>query len=391
MKILICLSRVPYPLNKGDKLRAFNQIKELSKTFDIYLFCLNNSKVEKQTITILSKYCKEIHIENINIIYSCFNILKNIFTKTPLQVAYFTKNSTIENFISFFNKINPDISYFQFIRLGEYAKKIQSKKVLDFQDCLSMNMKRRANVSKGLLKKIFLNENKRLERYEDNMFSIFNKTTIITQADKDSMKSKHKGEIEIISNGVSDEYFSYPDNKDKEFDVIFSGNMSYAPNVLASKFLVKEVMPIVWKKNPKIKIVLAGSSPKKEITNLQNKNVIVTGWVDDMKEYYRKSKVFAAPMQIGTGLQNKLLEAMAMGLPCITTSLANSSLMAENNKEILVCNTKEDIANSILSLLTNKELYSTISSNGKKYVKDNFSWHFSTEKLSLIFQQLTKA
>jgi glycosyltransferase involved in cell wall biosynthesis len=391
MKILVCLTRVPYPLNKGDKLRAFNQIKELSKTNDIYLFCLNNSKVEKQTIDILSKYCKEIHIENISKISSCINILKSIFTKMPLQVAFYTKKSAIKTFVNAFEKVNPDVSYFQFIRTGEYIKKIQGKKVLDFQDCLSMNMERRGKVSKGVLRYVLLKEAKRLQRYEDDMFRMVSKTTIIAKPDKDNIRSKHKDEIEIIGNGVGEEYFSYPNNNDKEFDIIFSGNMSYAPNVLAAKFLIKEVMPIVWKKKKDAKIVIAGSSPKKEIVDMQNKNVIVTGWVKDMKEYYSKSKIFIAPMQIGTGLQNKLLEAMAMGLPCITTSLANKALMAQKDQDILIANTKQEMAESIFTLLENKNIYSTLSINGKQYVRNNFSWEFSTNKLSLIFQQLTKA
>lgn len=391
MKILVCLTRVPYPLNKGDKLRAFNQIKELSKTNDIYLFCLNNSKVEKQTIDILSKYCKEIYIENISKISSCINILKSIFTKMPLQVAFYTKKSAIKTFVNVFEKVNPDVSYFQFIRTGEYIKKIQGKKVLDFQDCLSMNMERRGKVSKGVLRYVLLKEAKRLQRYEDDMFRMVSKTTIIAKPDRDNIRSKHKDEIEIVGNGVGEEYFSYPNNNNKEFDIIFSGNMSYAPNVLAAKFLIKEVMPIVWKKNPMAKIVIAGSSPKKEIISMQSENVIVTGWVKDMKEYYSKSKIFIAPMQIGTGLQNKLLEAMAMGLPCITTSLANKALMAQKDQDILIANTKQEMVESIFFLLENKNIYSTLSINGKQYVRNNFSWEFSTNKLSLIFQQITKA
>jgi glycosyltransferase involved in cell wall biosynthesis len=150
-------------------------------------------------------------------------------------------------------------------------------------------------------------------------------------------------------------------------------------------------MPIVWKKKKDAKIVIAGSSPKKEIISMQSENVIVTGWVKDMKEYYSKSKIFIAPMQIGTGLQNKLLEAMAMGLPCITTSLANKALMAQKDQDILIANTKQEMAESIFTLLENKNIYSTLSINGKQYVRNNFSWEFSTNKLSLIFQQLTKA
>lgn len=391
MKIIVCLSRIPYPLNKGDKLRAFYQIKELSKNNDIYLFCLNNKKANKQGLNILKNYCKEIKVEDISLFSSIFSVFKAIFSSLPLQVAFYTKKRIIKSFDDFYNNINPKISYFQFVRTAEYAKSIQGIKVLDFQDCLSLNMKRRSKVSKGLFKYIFHLEAKRLTKYENLMFDIFSKCTIITSNDRDGIQSERKNEIEIITNGVDNSFLYYNSEQEKEYDIIFSGNMSYAPNVLAANFLIKDIMPIVWKEKPNIKVVICGSNPKKEVINLGNKNVIVTGWVNDMKDYYAKSKIFIAPMQIGTGLQNKLLEAMAMNLPSITTYLANKSLMAQNNKDILIGNNKEELASCILSLLDDSHLYSTLSKNGKEYVRNNFSWINSTEKLYLIFQQLTKS
>lgn len=388
MKILATFCRFPYPLDKGDKLRAFYQIKELSKANDIYLFCFSAHSPKQEHIQILQKYCKQIHIEKLSLISQIISLLCSLFKGLPFQVALFSTFRAKQNFKSFFSKVKPDVSYFQFVRMGEFAKIISGKKVLDFQDCLSKNMERRKENANFVKRIVFSLESKRLQRYENTMFDVFDSTTIITDTDRQLITSKQKNNIQIIENGVGEDFISYNKSFNKEYDIIFSGNMSYSPNVMAACFLVKDIMPLVWKKFPKCKVVLAGSSPTKEVESLSNDKVVVTGWVEDMKEYYAKSRVFIAPMQIGTGLQNKLLEAMAIGLPCITTSLANNALKSQSNKEILVADDKQSLANYIIELLSDQELYNKISLNGNNFVKTNYSWQNSVQKLNAIFQQI---
>lgn len=388
MKILATFCRFPYPLDKGDKLRAFYQIKELSKANDIYLFCFSAHSPKQEHIQILQKYCKQIHIEKLSLISQIISLLCSLFKGLPFQVALFSTFRAKQSFKSFFSKVKPDVSYFQFVRMGEFAKIISGKKVLDFQDCLSKNMERR-KANAGFLKRIIFSiEAKRLQRYEDTMFNLFDATTIITDTDRQLINSEHRNDIQIIENGVGDGFLLYDRKFDKEYDVIFSGNMSYSPNVMAARFLVKDIMPLVWEKIPKCKVVLAGSSPSKEVVELKNDKVFVTGWVEDMKEYYAKSRVFIAPMQIGTGLQNKLLEAMAIGLPCITTSLANKALKSKPNEEILVADDKQNLANYIIELLSDQELHDKISLNGNSFVKLNYSWQTSVKKLYDLLRQV---
>lgn len=388
MKILATFCRFPYPLDKGDKLRAFYQIKELSKENDIYLFCFSSHRPKQEHIQILEKYCRQIHIEKLSLFAQFVSLFCSLFNKLPFQVALFSTIRAKRSLKSFFQKVNPDVSYFQFVRMGELAKVISGAKVLDFQDCLSKNMERRKE-NANFLKRIILSiEAKRLQRYENAMLNLFDATTIITDTDRLLINSKRINEIQIIENGVGEDFLLYDRKFEKEYDVIFSGNMYYSPNIMAASFLVKAIMPLVWKKIPKCKVVLAGSSPSKEVVDLRNDRVVVTGWVEDMKEYYAKSRVFIAPMQIGTGLQNKLLEAMAIGLPCITTSLANKALKSKPNEEILVADEKQGLANYIIELLSDQELHDKISLNGNSFVKLNYSWQTSVMKLNDLLRQV---
>ena len=387
MKILVVLSRIPYPLDKGDKLRAFYQIKELAKNNDVYLFCLNNSAINPKAETILLSFVKKICIGQFNKFDSILGMTKSLYDGTPFQTGYFSHKKNIKKLNSFCEKVNPDVVYYQFVRTAKYSN-INLPKVLDFQDALSTNMKRRASKSSFLLKCLFNIEAKRLQKYEAKMFDIFNKLTIIVKTDKKEIKHPSQNEITVISNGVDDSYFNYKSNKNKEFDIIFSGGMSYAPNSVAAIFLATEIMPLVWEKLPNTKLVIAGANPTTSVQSLNSENIKVTGWVEDMKEYYAKSKIFVAPMQIGTGLQNKLLEAMAMNLPCISSPLANEALGATHNENILISSSPKEYADSIINLLQNPSLADQIAQKGNNFVRENYRWETYGSQLESILKQV---
>ena len=338
---------------------------------------------------ILSSFIKGIHIANFNKLDGLIGLTTSFFDGTPFQTGYYSNSRNIKIFKEYCNKIKPDVLFYQFVRTAKYSC-VDYPKVLDYQDALSANMEGRALKSKFIKKLIFSLEAKRLRKYEAKMFDIYDKLTIIVEADKKEIRHPRQEEIIVIPNGVDNSYFEYKTPKEKEFDIIFSGGMSYAPNVVAANYLGKEIMPLVWKKLPHAKLVIAGANPASTVKNLESDNIKVTVWVDDMKEYYGKSKIFIAPMQIGTGLQNKLLEAMAMDLPCITSTLANEALGAKPNENILIANTPQENANQIISLLTNSQLAQNIAKSGNDFVKTNYRWETYGKLLENILKEVIK-
>lgn len=388
MKVAVVLTRIPFPLMKGDKLRAYYQIKELSKEHEIHLFCLNYKDEEEKAKQELYKYCKTIHIEKLNLFTSLWRVAFSLLSAIPFQTAYYNSCRAKKRLCEFVDKNEIDVCYFQFVRLAPFAKRIKQKKVLDFQDTLSVNMKRRADKSNLISRLIFSYEAKKLAKYEAKMFKCFDALTIITEADRELLKTDRKDEVSIIANGVAESYFEYPQRENKPFDLLFSGAMSYAPNIDAAEYLIKEIMPIVWQERPDVKIAIAGGGAPTSLQKLANERVVMPGWVDDMKEYYSQSKVFIAPMQIGTGLQNKLLEAMAMNMPCITSPLANQALKAKDKTEILIANNAKEYADCVLRLLDNPTLAKEIADAGKDYVYQHYSWKTNCDRLSEIFYEL---
>jgi glycosyltransferase involved in cell wall biosynthesis len=185
-----------------------------------------------------------------------------------------------------------------------------------------------------------------------------------------------------VENGLDEEFFNFSGTVKKEHEIVFVGNLSYPPNIESSEFIVREILPELKKKIPGASVLLSGANPHKRVQELGKlEGVEVTGWVDDIRTSFARGKVFVAPLFIGSGLQNKLLQAMAMKIPCITTPLANSALNAIRNESILIAADRDQFVSGILKLIENKELAEKISIGGHDFVKQHFSWADSVKKL----------
>jgi len=386
MKIGILLSRFPYPLEKGDKLRAFHQIKSLSKNHELYVCALSTEKVDSKSYELVKSYCKEITIIRLHFIFVGLHLIYGLFfSRLPLQVLYFYDRSAKNKIIRFFKNFEIDHLYCQLIRTSEYLKDFNNcPKTLDYMDALSSGMSKRIEKCPLYMKPFVKIEAKRLKRYEHFIFKHFDHKTIISEQDRKIIVHAKNNTIKVIPNGVDFDYFK-PIEAPIKHDIIFTGNMSYAPNITAASFLIQKVMPLLWKDDETLTVVIAGANPSRKVKLLASKNVEVTGWLEDIRDSYAASKIFVAPMQIGSGLQNKLLEAMAMELPCITTKLANNALNAIHNESILIANTPEEFAAYIKALLKDQNKRQLVAERGNKFVKARYNWDETTKQLEKLF------
>lgn len=387
-KLVIIVSRFPFPLEKGDKLRAFHQIKELSSTYSITLIATTDSKVSKESIEQLRKYCSTIYIFRLSKISIAFNICLQIFTKKPFQIGYFYSSKNNYRINKILEEIKPDHIYCQLIRVSEFVKNYHHcKKTIDYMDALSKGIQRRIEKAPFYLKWLFKIESKRLANYERQIFDYFENQIIISEQDRELILHPNKAKIHCIPNGVDNSFFEKIDET-KKYDLLFVGNMSYAPNIEAANYISTELIPNLKKSNPTISFLISGANPHSSILKLAKNNsaISVSGWIDDIRTSYAQGKIFIAPMMIGTGMQNKLIEAMAMGIPCITTSLANNAIKALHNESIIVANTKEEFIEAIEKLLSDSFYYSKIAEGGKSFVKQNYNWQSTTQKLISIFE-----
>ena len=381
MTIIYLTSRFPYPINKGDKLRSYYQIKELSKSHDIHLISLSEKSITEKNILAVNKYCKSITIYKMGFLKRIFNLFKSLFNNKPFQVNYFYHYSIQKKLNTKIAEISPDYIFCQLIRTAMYVKNNHTtSKVLDYMDSLSKGMERRIKISNLFIKPFVIMEFQRLKRFENLAFEFFNKHIIISENDRKEIAHNKKNEIEIIGNGIDTDYFQKIETEIK-YELVFIGNLSYLPNIEAANFIAKEVLPKLLEKLPRIKILIAGSNPSNRVLKLANNNIEVQGWVEDIRKTYSSGKIFFAPMTIGSGLQNKLLEAMSTSIPCITSELSNRSLKAVEKKNILIGRSVNEYVNHITSLLNDEKKRIKIGESGRKYVIENFNWKTANDKL----------
>jgi glycosyltransferase involved in cell wall biosynthesis len=250
-------------------------------------------------------------------------------------------------------------------------------------DAFSAGMARRAELTPWPLKLIVRNEARRLARYEAALAPAFQALTIISEADRDQLSPAVAQRVQIVPNGVNRAFLQPPAEQPKPIDLIFTGNMSYYPNVQAAKYLVQELLPALA--DVSLNVFLVGTSPSSQVKALANEQVTVTGYVADLRPYLAQAKLFVAPLFSGSGLQNKLLEAMGMHVPVITTPNAHRALGGEPDKTLAVCKDKAAFVASIHRLLASPREAERMGAAGHAYVVRNYDWQVFNQQLEAIF------
>lgn len=394
MKLLVVLSRMPYPLEKGDKLRAYHLIKRLAKRHEVYLFCLSDQRTKPEDEAHLRSFCKHLQVVHLPLWRILLRIATALFSRLPFQVSYFHHRHAQRAIDQVIDTYRPDHVLCQLVRTTEYVRyRYPLKKTLDYMDTLSKGMERRAETAPFHLRAFFKAETKRLIGYENLMLDLFDHQAIISAQDRDLLYHPQRDQVEVIPNGVDTEYFNpayRPGNEDSEktHDLLFTGNMNYPPNIDSVLYLVHHVLPLVHAQRPATNLLIAGVDPDHRVRDLANHHPLITvsGWVKDIRDSYASARIFVAPMQIGTGLQNKLLEAMAMQVPCVTSGLANNAVGAVPGESILIGQDPQDYADHILRLLEQPEERKRLARNGHQFVHRSFDWDRSAERLDSLMQ-----
>ncbi len=386
MKLLVVLSRVPYPLEKGDKLRAYHLVSRLARRHEVYLFCLSDQRIAAEHVEHLRGICQHIEVVHLPRWRILGRLVAAVVSRLPFQVAYFHQRMAQRRIDAVIDDFAPDHVFCQLVRTTEYVRHRHTlPKTLDYMDTLSKGTERRTENAPFYLRFLLRAETRRLIAYENLMFDLFDHNIIISAQDRDFLYHPLRDTVAVIPNGVDPSYFT-PREGDQRYDLVFTGNMNYAPNIDSVVYLAERVLPLVRHERPGTSLLISGVAPSPLVRDLARKDpqITVTGWVKDIRTSYASAKIFCAPMQIGTGLQNKLLEAMAMRMPCITSALANNAVGAPPGEAILIGDTPEDYAAHILALLKDPAERDRIATNGHGFVRDRFDWDRSAAALEAL-------
>ena len=384
MKLLVITSRFPYPLEKGDKLRIFHQLEYLSRDNQIILISLSDTKISTENREVVEQLCEKVHILHFTKWQIVWQLMIGFMKGLPIQVSYFFNNRIKDKVNRIVLEESPDHIYCQLIRVAEYVRNLPFYKSIDLMDCFSLSTGRRAQKSPWYLRWFFLWEKKKVRSYEKSVFFDFNHHFVISEHDKEAFDFHSKSLIKVIPNGLDQTKFEpiVPAPR-KEYDLVFAGNMGYYPNVEAAVYLVEKIMPLLPKS---VNLLIAGARPNRKVASLGSSRVTVSGWVEDIRVAYQSGRIFLAPIFEGAGLQNKVLEAMSLEVPCIISPIVNNGINAIAGKHLLVASNPKEFAEKIIQLLENNQLQTELISEGKQFVENQYNWDLFNQKLESILR-----
>jgi glycosyltransferase involved in cell wall biosynthesis len=253
------------------------------------------------------------------------------------------------------------------------------KTIIDIVDAPSLQIKRALRHENFLWKLIWSIELPRIRKYEKKICKQFRTVLVASKADKFAL-----GKGIILKNSTKINKIKRQDSPKN--NIMFLGNMEYAPNVDGVMYFIEEIFPLIKKEINDTKFYIVGKNPKKT-RKLANRDVIVTGFVKNLEEVFSKCSVFVAPLRLGSGIQNKVLEALNYEIPIVTTAIVNNGIEAKPGGEILVANKPKDFAKKIVILLKNDKLRKQLSNNGKKFLRKHYSPSNINKQLDRIIEK----
>jgi len=391
MKILLITPRLPYPPHRGDKLKIFNLLKRLSKKNSIHLVSFIEKKDELAYLPYLTPFCVAIDVVPLSRWQSYGRCLVGLFSALPLQIHYFKSQRMRRLLDEICRRHHFDVIHTHLIRMGQYTVDIQhSLKVLDLTDAVSLYLERFLAREKNPLLKLLLKiELDRVSRYE-NIVERFNSCFVCSEPDREQLKkAAPEANIRLIPNGVDLAYFSnigpaaFEPNR-----IVFTGNLAYHPNIDGIFYFVNEIFPLVKKEVPAAKFYVVGQSPPASVQKLASDEVIVTGFVEDIKKYYLSSAVAVSPIRFGAGTLNKILEPLALGVPVVATSIGIEGLDLTIGKDILVADRPHAFAKHLIHILQDADYREKLGKAGMAIVRRLYNWDAIANSLENIYQEL---
>jgi len=393
MRILFLTSRIPYPPHRGDKLKIWNLMKQLAPRHEIFLLTFVQSKEEERFIAPLKEVCKDVQTVHLPLWRSLWNCTAALFGGEPFQVAYYRSSAMERSLRQTIDRFQPDVLHTHLIRMAHYtAEERDLPRVLDMTDAVSLYLSRFRDAQSNPFKKWALGlELKRMQEYEP-IIARFDRALVCSETDREFLQRRGSGfKLDLLRNGVDLDAFSINGETESDpYRIIFSGNMSYYPNIDGAKFLVHEIFPLVKRSVQQARLYIVGQKPPAQVASLASADVTVTGFVPDIRTEYLKSALAVSPIRFGAGTLNKVLEPSALGIPVVSTSIGWEGLGLEKDKEILVANDARGIADAIIRLLKDSTLRQSMGQQAARKVRATSGWESIARGLETIYTQLVE-
>ncbi|HTO06939.1 MAG TPA: glycosyltransferase [Myxococcota bacterium] len=390
MRLLALTPRLPYPPVGGDKLRAYEFLARLSARHEIHLCSFVADQAELEHGRALQARHPSISLDTVvlPVWRSRLNTLIGVASALPLQVHYYRSRRMRALVARTLAERRFDAVYVHLLRMAQYVERAPLRRVLDITDAISLVYDRARAMQRGAFRPIFALEVPRLRRYETRLVRAFDATAVISDVDRDVLAAKGAPaeRLELVNNGVDRQFFA-PRAESYDIDrLVFVGNLSSFANTDAAEHMLRDIFPRVRALHGKATLYVVGVSPPASVRAYDGVDgVTVTGAVDDVRPYVERAAASLCPVRVAGGVQNKILESLALGVPVVTSPEGFEGLGARGEEDgVCVAASPDEFARQALALMRDGARRSELGRRGTRFVAQHYDWERQTAVLERL-------
>lgn len=396
--LLYLVHRIPFPPNKGDKVRSFHLLRQLSKNYRVFLGAFVDDEQDWQYVGELDKYCQEVKVLGLNPRVAKLLCARALLTGEAMTLPYY-RNAQMSRWVEQVvaaNEIKRSVVFSS--SMAQYLAPFKEvRAVVDFCDVDSAKWTRYAADHKGVMAWLYRREGERLAKFERAVAQQCAASVLVSQAEAELFKQVAPESVAstyAISNGVDSDNFSPEHDLPSPYSagerpVVMTGAMNYWPNVDAAIWFAREIWPAVLAKHPRAKFYVVGMNPTEEVKALgQIAGVVVTGSVPDVRPYLRYARAVVAPLRVARGIQNKILEAMSMSRPVIASDTCAVGVDAQRGVEFLVAANEAEYQTHLDTLLNEPEKGDAIGVLARARVVSRYSWEAHLSRFDALIDPI---
>ena len=399
--VLFLAHRMPYPPNKGDKVRSYHLLRHLQQHHRVFLGTFIDTHDDDEHLPALKELCPDLHVERINPKVSKYLSLAGLIRREALTIAFY-RNAGMRSWVQRTQaKHGFQASLVFTSAMAQYAEPLlaQTPMVVDFVDVDSVKWRDYAPAHRWPISWIYQREANRLFSAEKAIARLARRSFFVTPGESALFRSlapEASESVETLSNGVDAEYFSSKPDRlnpflEEEKAIVFVGAMDYWPNVDGVKWFASTVMPQVRARWPRACFHIVGRNPSKEVLALASDSVRISGTVPDVRPYLQHAAAVVVPLRVARGVQNKILEAMAMAQPVITVPACAEAIGASEEQGVLEASTSPAFLASLNALLENTDAAMALGRAARAHVCRRFRWADHMKGLDAYFPHTTGA
>lgn len=392
MKILHVLPYVPVPPIFGGALRIYHILNHLSKHHDVTVASFYKPGEEEVFRSYYPALKNRLHFVDHS---KQMNRRKLIFLYSLLtrhshwyNLTFSAKMQALIDKLLAENEF--DIIQSEFPVMGNYVYNSNAIKILDSHNVEYDNFRRMEKINHSTLLKYYYKRESELFFHEE-IAACFRQDAIFVTSERDrTIYNKDVPQIPkfVIPNGVDVEYFQSTTNSEEPFSLVFVGMMGYVPNYDGILYFLEEIYPKIRRRIPQVKIYIVGVNPPKSVVKYRSSHIIVTGFVEDVRPYIERSSVYVVPLRMGGGTRLKILEALAMKKPVVSTSIGCEGIDLGPEKSIVVADEADSFADAVVELLYNKEKSAKLAQTGFEMVRKKYDWSIIGQQIEDAFDKL---